>query len=59
MRQMLSIGIALVLTTAAISAWAAMAPRSKPQVEITSVGINPLMLMRNSSDLQVQQYDLF
>jgi hypothetical protein len=59
MRQMLSLGFALVLTTVAISAWATMAPRSKAQVEITSVGINPFMLMKNSSDLQVQKYDLF
>jgi heme/copper-type cytochrome/quinol oxidase subunit 4 len=59
MRQMLSFGIALVLTTVAISAWATMAPRSKTQVEISGVGINPFMLMKNSTGLEVQQYDLF
>jgi hypothetical protein len=59
MRKMLSFGMATVLAAVAITAWAAAAPRHRTNAEITTVGINPLMLMRNSTGLQVQQYDLF
>jgi hypothetical protein len=59
MRKMLSFGMATVLAAVAITAWATAAPRHKSHPEITTVGINPLMLMKNSSGLQVQQYDLF
>ena len=59
MRKMLSLGMATMLAAVAITAWATAAPRHKTYAEITTVGINPLMLMRNSSGLLVQQYDLF
>jgi hypothetical protein len=57
MRKMLPFGIAAVLTAVAITAWATGAPPSKAQVEITTAGINPFMLMTHSGDLQVQEFE--
>ena len=57
MRKVLPFGIAAVLTAVAITAWATAAPHSKAQVEITTAGINPFMLMTNSGDLQVQEFE--
>jgi hypothetical protein len=59
MRKFMSFGIAAVLTAVAITAWAAAPPRSQTRAEVTYVAINPLVMMKNSSGLQVQQYDLF
>jgi hypothetical protein len=59
MRKMLSFGIATVLTIAAITAWATATTRSEKQPEAATGGINAFVLMTNSMDLQVQQYDAF
>jgi hypothetical protein len=56
MRTMLLLGIAAVLSVVAMSAW--NGPRST-QAEITTSGIATFVLMRNSSILEVQQYDAF
>ena len=59
MRKMMSVGIAAVLTIVAVAAWGAAGPRPKTHAEITTIGINPFVLMLKSTDLQVQQYDPF
>jgi hypothetical protein len=56
MRKMLLLGIAAVLTVVAVSAWSG--PRST-RTEITTPAIDTFVLMRNSSGLEVQQYDAF
>ena len=56
MRTMLLLGIAAVLSVVAVSAWSG--PRST-QAEITTSGIDTFVRMRNSSILEVQQYDAF
>jgi hypothetical protein len=56
MRKILLLGIAAALTIVAVSAWSG--PRST-QTEITTSGIDTFVLMRNSSGLEVQQYDAF
>jgi hypothetical protein len=59
MRKFMSFGIATVLVAAAITAWAATAPRSKASVELTTVAINPLVLMTNSTGLEVEVWEWF
>jgi hypothetical protein len=56
MPKMLLLGIAVMLGVVAVSAWSG--PRST-QAEITTSGIDTFVLMRNSSILEVQQYDAF
>jgi hypothetical protein len=53
---MLVLGIAAVLSFVAVSAWSG--PRST-QAGITTSSIDTFVLMRNSSVLEVQQYDPF
>jgi hypothetical protein len=59
MRKMLSFGIAATLTAVAITAWATTVTRSQKHPEIATVGIDVFMLMMNSTNLPVQQYDAF
>jgi hypothetical protein len=59
MRKIMSFGIATVVVAAAITAWAASAPRSKTPVELTTVTINPLVLMTASKGLQVEEWEWF
>jgi hypothetical protein len=54
MREMLLLGIAA--SVVAVSAWSGPRPT---QAEITTSGIDTFVLMRNSSGLEVQQYDAF
>ena len=58
MRKMMSLGIVTVFVAAAITAWAATAPRSKNS-EIVAVEINPLALMKASTGLQVEEWQWF
>jgi hypothetical protein len=61
MRKIMSFGIVGVMVAAAITAWAATAPRSKtPEIpEIIAVGISPHALMKASTGLQVEVWDWF
>jgi hypothetical protein len=59
MRKMLSFGIAATLTAVAISAWGTAVTRSQKHPETATVGIDVFMLMMNSTNLPVQQYDAF
>jgi hypothetical protein len=59
MRKILSFGIAIVLTIAAITAWTTAATRSQNQPETAAAAINAFALMTNATDLPVQQYDAF
>ena len=56
MRNILLLGITVVLTIVTVSAWSG--PRST-QTQITTSAIDTFVLMRNSSGLEVQQYDAF
>jgi hypothetical protein len=59
MRKIMSFGIATVLVAAAITAWAATAPRSKTSPEIVAIEISPVALMKDSTGLQVEVWDWF
>jgi hypothetical protein len=59
MRKIMSFGVAAVLVAAAITAWAATAPRSQTSPEIVAVAISPLALMKESTGLQVEVWDWF
>jgi hypothetical protein len=59
MRKVLSLGIAAILTAVAITAWGTAATRSQKHPEMAAVGIDVFMLMMNSTNLPVQQYDAF
>jgi hypothetical protein len=58
MRKIMLFGIAAVIVAAAVTAWAATAPRSKT-TEVVAVGIDPLGLMKASTGLQVEAWDAF
>jgi hypothetical protein len=58
MRKMMSFAIVTVFVAAAITAWAATAPRSK-NPELVAVQINPLALMKTSTGLQVEEWQWF
>ena len=59
MRKVLSFGIAAILTAVAITAWGTAATRSQKHPKTAAVGIDVFMLMMNSTNLPVQQYDAF
>jgi hypothetical protein len=55
---MMSFAIVTVFVAAAITAWAATAPRSK-NPELVAVEINPMALMKTSTGLQVEEWQWF
>jgi hypothetical protein len=59
MRKVLSLGIAATLTAVAITAWATAMTSSQKRPDIATIGIDVLVLMARSTNLQVQQYEAF
>jgi hypothetical protein len=59
MLKMLSFGIAAMLTAVAITAGAMVATRSQKVPQTAAAGVDVFTLMKNATNLQVQQYDAF
>jgi hypothetical protein len=62
MRAIFALGIAALLTLAIIVSWATATARSTNQANAPAASgnsINPLELMKSSSNLPHQQYDAF